>query len=137
MLGPAAMFVAFSLVAFARNDAAVLANTAFASLAILSLIGPPLATLIQTIPNLLSALACLGRIQDLLEAPSSSRNNLENSIDSLSSQQNDQGIRRSTSVHGHETFDLEMRNISSTATLRPLLKRVRLVSLGRRGANRC
>ncbi|KAI7338183.1 multidrug resistance-like protein [Hortaea werneckii] len=115
MLGPAAMFVAFSLVAFARNDAAVLANTAFASLAILSLIGPPLATLIQTIPNLLSALACLGRIQDLLEAPSSSRNNLENSIDSLSSQQNDQGIRRSTSVHGHETFDLEMRNISSTA----------------------
>ncbi|KAI6987909.1 P-loop containing nucleoside triphosphate hydrolase protein [Hortaea werneckii] len=119
MLGPAAMFVAFSLVAYARNDAAVLANTAFTSLAILSLIGPPLATLIQTIPNLLSALACLGRIQDLLEAPSSSRINLENSIDSFSSQQSDQGIRRSTSVYGHETFYLEMSNISSTAMHAP------------------
>ncbi|KAI6869239.1 P-loop containing nucleoside triphosphate hydrolase protein [Hortaea werneckii] len=115
MLGPVAMFVAFSLVAFARNNAAILANTAFTSLAILSLIGPPLATLIQTIPNLLSALACLGRIQDLLEVPPSSRNRFWNNIDGLSFQQTDQGSRESPPVSGHETFDLEMSNVSSTA----------------------
>ena len=119
MLGPAAMFVAFSLVAFARNDAAILANTAFTSLAILSLIGPPLATLIQTIPNLLSALACLGRIQDLLEKPPNSLNRFWNNVDGLSFQQTDQGSRKSTPVYDHETFDLEMSNVSSTAVHPP------------------
>lgn len=68
MLGPAAMFVAFSLIAFSRSDTTVLASTAFTSLTILSLVGPPLATLIQTIPNLLSAMICFGRIQESLEA---------------------------------------------------------------------
>ncbi|KAI7285877.1 multidrug resistance-like protein [Hortaea werneckii] len=124
MLGPAAMFVAFSLVAFARNDAAILANTAFTSLAILSLIGPPLATLIQTIPNLLSALACLGRIQDLLEVPSSSRNKLWQRIDDLCSRQGNRGSCKSTPVSGHETFDLEMSNISPTAVHPPAVVEV-------------
>ncbi|GAB1735972.1 hypothetical protein NU219Hw_g6029t1 [Hortaea werneckii] len=119
MLGPAAMFVAFSLVVFARKDAAVLANTAFTSLAILSLIGPPLATLIQTIPNLLSALACLGRIQDLLEVPSSSRNKLWDNNDGLSFQQTGRESRKSIPVCGHETLDLEMSSIPSTVVHPP------------------
>ncbi|KAI7217129.1 multidrug resistance-like protein [Hortaea werneckii] len=113
MLGPAAMFVAFSLVAFVRKDAAVLANTAFTSLAILSLIGPPLATLIQTIPNLLSALACLGRVQDLLEAPSNSRNTPWK-VNGLTFEQTDRRCRESTPVHGHETFELESGSPFST-----------------------
>ncbi|KAI7553023.1 hypothetical protein KC331_g1509, partial [Hortaea werneckii] len=113
MFGPAAMFVAFSLVAFARKDAAVLANTAFTSLAILSLIGPPLATLIQTIPNLLSALACLNRVQDLLEAPSISRGTPWK-VSGLTYEQNDRRCRGSTPVHGHETFELESGSPFST-----------------------
>ncbi|KAI7489964.1 multidrug resistance-like protein [Hortaea werneckii] len=135
MLGPAAMFVAFSLVAFARHDAAVLATTAFTSLAILSLIGPPLATLIQTIPNLLSAIACLGRIQELLEVPSSSRNKLWKRIDGLSSQQTDRGSCKSTPVPGHGTFDLEMNKISPTAVHPPAVVEVDAadISWGQRG----
>ncbi|KAI7229242.1 multidrug resistance-like protein [Hortaea werneckii] len=113
MLGPAAMFVAFSLVAFARKDAAVLANTAFTSLAILSLIGPPLATLIQTIPNLLSALAYLCRVQDLLEAPSISRNTPWKA-NGLTFEQTDRRCRGSTPGHGHETFELESGSPFST-----------------------
>ncbi|RMY03782.1 hypothetical protein D0867_00547 [Hortaea werneckii] len=113
MFGPAAMFVAFSLVAFARKDAAVLANTAFTSLAILSLIGPPLATLIQTIPNLLSALACLGRVQDLLEASSMSRST-SSKVNGFTFEQTDRRCRRSTPGHGHETFELENGNPFST-----------------------
>ncbi|KAI7551399.1 hypothetical protein KC331_g2578, partial [Hortaea werneckii] len=113
MLGPAAMFVAFSLVAFARKDAAVLANTAFTSLAILSLIGPPLATLIQTIPNLLSALACLGRVQDLLEAPSISRSTPWK-VNGLTFEQTDRRCPRSNPGHGHETFELESGSPFST-----------------------
>ncbi|KAI6914412.1 P-loop containing nucleoside triphosphate hydrolase protein [Hortaea werneckii] len=113
MLGPAAMFVAFSLVAFVRKDAAVLANTAFTSLAILSLIGPPLATLIQTIPNLLSALACLNRVQDLLEAPSISRDTPWK-VSGLTFEQTDRRCRGSTPVYGHETFELESGSPLST-----------------------
>ncbi|KAI7204526.1 P-loop containing nucleoside triphosphate hydrolase protein [Hortaea werneckii] len=113
MLGPAAMFVAFNLVAFAREDAAVLANTAFTSLAILSLIGPPLKTLIQTIPNLLSALACLGRVQDLLEAPSISRNTPWKA-NGLTFEQTDGRCRGGTPGHGHETFELESGSPFST-----------------------
>lgn len=113
MLGPAAMFVAFSLVAFARKDAAVLANTAFTSLAILSLLGPPLATLIQTIPNLLSALACLNRAQDLLEAPSISRDTPW-TVGGLTFEQTDRRCRGSTPVYGHETIELESGSPFST-----------------------
>ncbi|KAI7337080.1 multidrug resistance-like protein [Hortaea werneckii] len=114
MLGPAAMFVAFSLVAFARKDAAVLANTAFTSLAILSLLGPPLATLIQTIPNLLSALACLNRLHGLLEAPSISRDTPWK-VNGLTFEQTaDRRCRGSTPGHGHETFELESGSPFST-----------------------
>lgn len=92
MLAPAATLIAFSLVALSKTNDTLLATSAFTSLTILSLIGPPLATFIQTVPNPLATHACLGRIQALLEM-GTSQLKLQYSSDYVKSAQCNSGTR--------------------------------------------
>ncbi|KAF2993851.1 hypothetical protein E8E13_000166 [Curvularia kusanoi] len=63
ILSPAVTFLVFSIIAMVKNGTTLLANQAFTSLAVLGLLGAPLASMIQSVPSLLAAVACFKRIQ--------------------------------------------------------------------------
>ncbi|KAE8453304.1 hypothetical protein EG329_011371 [Mollisiaceae sp. DMI_Dod_QoI] len=65
-LGPVMTFALFTIISRVRNDQALLATQAFTSLTVLSLIGSPLLILIQTFPQMISAVGSFTRIQDFL-----------------------------------------------------------------------
>jgi ATP-binding cassette subfamily C (CFTR/MRP) protein 1 len=67
ILTPAATFLVFSIVAVVGNSTTLLTNQAFTSLAVLALLGAPLASMIQAVPDLLAAVACFRRIQVFLD----------------------------------------------------------------------
>lgn len=68
ILAPAATFLVFSILALESNSTTLLTNRAFTSLAVLALLGAPLASFIQAVPNLLAAVACFRRIQAFLDS---------------------------------------------------------------------
>lgn len=62
-LAPFATFTIYAAIAVARNDETLLAERAFSSLALITLLTGPLLIFLFTIPNLFVATACLGRIE--------------------------------------------------------------------------
>ncbi|KAI9640923.1 hypothetical protein NHQ30_010764 [Ciborinia camelliae] len=66
ILGPVATFALFTIIGRVRGDHALLVTQAFTSLTVLSLIGSPLLIMIQTFPQMMSAVGSFTRIQEFL-----------------------------------------------------------------------
>lgn len=65
-LSPVVAFMIYTLVARSRGEEPLTTSTAFTAFSLFSLLSSPLDTLIQTLPNLVSAYACFGRVQSFL-----------------------------------------------------------------------
>ncbi|KAL3419086.1 ABC multidrug transporter [Phlyctema vagabunda] len=70
-LAPGLTFLVYILAQNSNNNTLV-TNRAFVSLSILSLLGSPLASLIQSIPTVMSAVACFQRVQNYIDLPRTS-----------------------------------------------------------------
>jgi ABC-type multidrug transport system fused ATPase/permease subunit len=73
-LAPIATFVVYTIIALKKHDQSILADKAFTSISLISLVTTPVLTFIQAIPAVIQCLGCFDRIQEYCSKPRAKSN---------------------------------------------------------------